>query len=266
MAAHPQQKIAIVTGAGGDIGRAICVELAQDGFAILALDIDQEANEQTLRQVQAAGGKGQALICDVLNADDRANMAKVGRALGAISLLVNNVGGVTAESLHQATIENFQQDFNINQLGAFACFKAVEQELIANKGVLTNIASVNGLGVFGHPGYSAAKASLIHFTRLVAVEYGKYGIRANAIAPGTVRTQAWDERAKKNPQIFEDAKRWYPLQRVADTIDIAKVVSFISSPAAAAISGACLPVDCGLTAGQTELAGTFAQSTDYAQK
>lgn len=256
-------KTAIVTGAGGDIGRAICVELAKDGYAVLALDIAKEPNDETMRLVQEAGGKGEALICDILNADDRAKMVEVGRKLGAISLLVNNVGAITAESLQQASVENFHQDFKINQLGAFACFKAIEQDLIENKGVLTNIASVNGLGVFGHPGYSAAKASLIHFTRLVAVEYGKYGIRANAIAPGTVRTQAWDERAKKNPQVFEDAKRWYPLQRVADPVDIAKVVSFISSPAAAAISGTCLPVDCGLTAGQAELAGTFAQSEDY---
>lgn len=263
MSDQTQQKTAIVTGAGGDIGRAICVELAKDGFAVLALDIAKEPNDETIRQVREAGGMGEALICDILDANDRTKMVEAARELGAISLLVNNVGAITAESLQQATVENFQQDFKINQLGAFACFKAIEQDLIANKGVLTNIASVNGLGVFGHPGYSAAKASLIHFTRLVAVEYGKYGIRANAIAPGTVRTQAWDERAKKNPQVFEDAKRWYPLQRVADPVDIAKVVSFISSPAAAAISGVCLPVDCGLTAGQAELAGTFAQSEDY---
>ncbi|MCF4097717.1 SDR family oxidoreductase [Maritalea mediterranea] len=263
MSKQSTQQTAIVTGAGGDIGRAICIELAKDGFAVLALDIAKAPNDETIRLVHEAGGTGEALICDILDANDRAKMVEAGRELGAISLLVNNVGAITAESLQQATVENFEQDFKINQLGAFACFKAIEKDLIENKGVLTNIASVNGLGVFGHPGYSAAKASLLHFTRLVAVEYGKFGIRANAIAPGTVRTQAWDERAKKNPQVFEDAKRWYPLQRVADPVDIAKVVSFISSPAAAAISGVCLPVDCGLTAGQAELAGTFAQSEDY---
>ncbi len=159
MSDHKNLKTAIVTGAGGDIGRAICIELANDGYAVLALDIAKEPNDETMRLVQEAGGTGEALVCDILDADDRLKMADVGRKLGAISLLVNNVGMVTDESLHKASVENFEKDLKINQVGAFACFKAVEKDLIANKGVLTNIASVNGLGVYGHPGYSAAKAS-----------------------------------------------------------------------------------------------------------
>jgi NAD(P)-dependent dehydrogenase (short-subunit alcohol dehydrogenase family) len=89
-----------------------------------------------------------------------------------------------------------------------------------------NIASVNGMGVFGHPAYSAAKAGLLHFTKLVAVEYGKFGIRSNAVAPGTVRTQAWEARAAANPNVFEEARRWYPLQRVVDPEDVANAVGF----------------------------------------
>ena len=117
--------------------------------------------------------------------------------------------------------------------------------------------------VFGHPAYSAAKAGMLHFTKLVAVEYGKYGIRSNAVAPGTVRTQAWEARAAANPNVFEEARRWYPLQRVARPEDIAEAVGFLAGPLASAISGVCLPVDCGLTAGQAELARTFSQSSDY---
>jgi NAD(P)-dependent dehydrogenase (short-subunit alcohol dehydrogenase family) len=119
------------------------------------------------------------------------------------------------------------------------------------------------MAVFGHPAYSAAKAGLLHFTRLVAVEYGKFGIRSNAVAPGTVRTQAWEVRAAANPNVFEEAKRWYALQRVVDPVDVANAVSFLASPLAAAITGVCLPVDCGLTAGQAELAHTFSQSEHY---
>ncbi|OWK23196.1 hypothetical protein AJ87_35005 [Rhizobium yanglingense] len=77
--------------------------------------------------------------------------------------------------------------------------------LKASKGSVINIASVNGMNVFGHPAYSAAKAGLLHFTRLVAVEYGKFGIRSNAVAPGTVRTRAWEARAAANPNVFEEA-------------------------------------------------------------
>ena len=152
---------------------------------------------------------------------------------------------------------------SLNLEAAFLCFRAVEDMLKASKGSLVNIASVNGLAVFGHPAYSAAKAGLLHFTRLVAVEYGKFGIRANAVAPGTVRTQAWEKRAAANPNVFEEAKRWYALQRVVDPVDVANAVSFLASPLAAAITGVCLPVDCGLTAGQAELAHTFSQSDHY---
>ena len=130
-------------------------------------------------------------------------------------------------------------------------------------GTAPGLASVNGTNVFGHPAYSAAKAGLLHLTKLIAVEYGKYGIRSNAVSPGTVRTQAWEDRAAANPNVFEDARRWYPLQRIANPEDVANAVGFLASPLAAAITGACLPVDCGLTAGQAELARTFSQSADY---
>jgi NAD(P)-dependent dehydrogenase (short-subunit alcohol dehydrogenase family) len=135
--------------------------------------------------------------------------------------------------------------------------------LIASRGSVVNIASVNGIGVFGHPAYSAAKAGMIHLTRLIAVEYGHHGIRANAIAPGTVRTQAWEDRAANNPAVFDQAAAHYALGRIVRPEDVAEAVGFLASPLAAAITGICLPVDCGLTAGIPALAATFSQSPDY---
>ena len=119
------------------------------------------------------------------------------------------------------------------------------------------------MGVYGHPAYSAAKAGMIHMTRLIAVEYGKFGIRANAVAPGTVRTQAWEARAAANPDIFREAAAHYPLGRIARAEDVAEAVGFLASPLAGAITGICLPVDCGLTAGIPALARTFSQSADF---
>lgn len=257
------KQIAIVTGAGGDIGRAISLQLAADGYGVLCLDIAEAPNAETEKLVQEHGGQAEALTCNILDQDQLAQMVKRADELGAPSLLVNNVGAITAASTQESTVENWQRDFDLNVKGAVGCFKALETNFKANKGTLINIASVNGMGVYGHPGYSAMKAALIHFTRFTAVEYGKFGIRANAVAPGTVRTQAWNDRAAKNPQVFEEAKRWYPLQRVADPQDIANAVSFLASEKASAITGTCLTVDCGLTAGQAELAGTFAQSADF---
>jgi len=252
--------VAVVTGAGGDIGRAIAEALLAAGHQVVLADIDRASAE---RAADALGGHGTVVQCDITDPASVAEMAAAASALGEIAVLVNNAGGITSPSLQTTDAEHWRRDLALNLEGAMNCFKALETQLKSSKGCVVNIASVNGLGVFGHPGYSAAKAGLIHFTKLVAVEYGKFGIRANAVAPGTVMTTAWNERAAANPRVFEDARRWYPLQRVARPVDVANAVRFLASAEASAITGVVLPVDCGLTAGQTELAGTFAQSKDY---
>ena len=256
------KSVAIVTGAAGDIGRAIAKRLADDHDVILLVDID-EAAAQKAAQALGPAERFVATRADITSEADTAEMAKAASGLGTVRTLVNNAGAARAVSLHDTTPEIWRADNALNLEAAFLCFRAVEDMLKASKGSLVNIASVNGLAVFGHPAYSAAKAGLLHFTRLVAVEYGKFGIRANAVAPGTVRTQAWEKRAAANPNVFEEAKRWYALQRVVDPVDVANAVSFLASPLAAAITGVCLPVDCGLTAGQAELAHTFSQSDHY---
>lgn len=256
------QSLAIVTGAAGDIGRAIARRLADDHDAVLLVDIDIEAAERAARSL-GDDSRFVAVSCDVTDAESVAAMAATARKRGAVRTLVNNAGAARAASLHETTPEIWRMDSALNVEAAFLCFRAVEDMLKETRGSVVNIASVNGTGVFGHPAYSTAKAGLLHLTRLIAVEYGKFGIRSNAVAPGTVRTQAWEARAAANPNVFEEARRWYPLQRVASPDDIANAVHFLAGPLAAAISGVCLPVDCGLTAGQTELAGTFSQSSHY---
>lgn len=254
--------IAIVTGAAGDIGRAIAARLGEDHDVVLLVDIDLTAAEKAARDLGEAS-RFVAWRCDVTDAASVAGMADHTAALGTVRTLVNNAGAARAVSLHDTTPEIWQADMALNLEAAFLCFRAVEDMLKSSRGSLVNIASVNGMHVFGHPAYSAAKAGLLHFTKLVAVEYGKFGIRANAVAPGTVRTQAWEIRAAANPNVFEEARRWYPLQRVVDPVDVANAVGFLAGPLAAAITGVCLPVDCGLTAGQAELARTFSQSDNY---
>jgi NAD(P)-dependent dehydrogenase (short-subunit alcohol dehydrogenase family) len=253
--------IAIVTGGAGDIGRAIAARLAEDHDIVMLVDLDLAAAEKAARSL-GAEARFVAIRCDVTDADSVADMAHRAEELGTVKTLVNNAGAAHATSLHD-TPEIWRADMALNLEAAFLCFRAVEDMLKASKGSVINISSVNGMNVFGHPAYSAAKAGLLHFTKLVAVEYGKFGIRSNAVAPGTVRTQLWDIRAAANPGVFEEARRWYPLQRVVDTTDVANAVGFLASPLAAAITGVCLPVDCGLTAGQAELARTFSQSDNY---
>ena len=122
------------------------------------------------------------------------------------------------------------------------------------RGVIVNIASVNGLAYFGNEAYSAAKAGVINLTQSMAVRYGRYGIRANAIAPGSVRTPIWQQRIDKDPQVLETLKKWYPLGRIGEPDDIAKAALFLASDAASWITGIVLPVDGGLMAGNPEMA------------
>ena len=121
-------------------------------------------------------------------------------------------------------------------------------------GVIVNIASVNGMAFFANEPYSAAKAGLISLTRSMAVRYGKHGIRAVAIAPGTIRSPLWQERIDKEPAIFERLVRWYPLGRVGEPEDVANAVAFLASDDAAWISGDVLRVDGGLLAGNAQMA------------
>lgn len=254
--------VAIVTGAAGDIGRAIARRLGEDHDAVLMPDLDGDAVETAAASL-GNPAKFVALTCDITDTASVTAMAARAAELGTVRTLVNNAGAARAVSLHDTTPEIWRMDNALNLEAAFLCFRAVEDALKQSQGSVINIASVNGTNVFGHPAYSAAKAGLLHLTKLIAVEYGKYGIRANAVSPGTVRTQAWEVRAAANPNVFEDARRWYPLQRIASPDDVANAVGFLASPLASAISGVCLPVDCGLTAGQAELARTFSQSEHY---
>ena len=121
-------------------------------------------------------------------------------------------------------------------------------------GSIVNVGSVNGLSALGDPAYSAAKAGMISLTRSLAQEYGRYGIRANCVLPGTVRTPIWDERKAKDPNVLKQLERWYPLGRIVEPDEVARVIAFLASDAASAITGVALPVDCGLTAGNIVMA------------
>ncbi|MCM2293207.1 SDR family oxidoreductase [Allorhizobium sp. BGMRC 0089] len=257
-----KKRLAVVTGAAGDIGRAIAARLAESHDCVVLADIDTEAGK---RAAISLGDDDRffPVTVDVTDADSVAAMAAMLDDMGETVTLVNNAGAARAVSLQETDQAIWRMDSALNLEAAFLMFRALEEPLKRSRGSVVNIASVNGMAVFGHPAYSAAKAGLIHLTRLMAVEYGKYGIRANAVAPGTVRTQAWETRAAANPHVFEEARRWYALGRVVLPEDVANAVAFLVSDQAAAITGVCLPVDCGLTAGQSALARTFSQSNDY---
>ena len=260
MAPHTEQRLAIVTGSAGDIGRAIAARLRRDHDVILLADLDLVAAE---RAAAALGDGFVAHQTDVTDAASCAALADRAAGLGKLHTLVNNAGAARGAGLHSTSVADWQADRALNLDAAFLTFHALAPQLIETAGAVINIVSVNGMAVYGHPAYSAAKAGMIHLTRLIAVEYGRHGIRANSIAPGTVRTQAWEARAVQNPEVFQEAAAHYPLGRIVRPEDVAEAVGFLASPLAQAITGICLPVDCGLTAGTPSLARTFTQSADW---
>ena len=248
-------KTVLITGAAGGIGQAMSRHFAAEGGRIAALDRDP-AVEKLVQDLEADGARAAAALADIADSDQvREAIAKLRSELGAIDILINNAGFSKAANLETSSPETWREDLAGNLGGAFHCTSEVLEDMKRKRqGAIVNISSVNGLAALGDPAYIAAKAGLISYTKSLALEYGPRGIRANVICPGTVRTPIWDHRVKRNPEILTNLVKWYPLGRVADPMDIAKAAAFLASDDAAAITGAMLAVDCGLTAGNIVMA------------
>jgi NAD(P)-dependent dehydrogenase (short-subunit alcohol dehydrogenase family) len=237
----------LVTGGGSGIGRAICRRFASEGGSVLVADVVGERAEEVAELIG-----GDAVQADVTVAADVARMVAT---VDRIDVLVNNAGGGMADDVLEIDEEAWEQDIALNLKSAFLCSKAVLPGMIERGGgVIVNIASVNGLAFFANEPYSAAKAGLISLTRSMATRYGRHGIRAVAIAPGTIRTPLWQERIDKEPAIFERLLRWYPLRRVGEPEDVAAAAAFLASGDASWITGEVLRVDGGLLAGNERMA------------
>lgn len=235
----------VVTGAGSGIGAAIAQRFGADGADVLVTDIDPAAAERTA----AAIARARAAELDVT---DRAAVRAV--LDGAVDVLVNNAGGAVDVAFEEMSEEAWDRDVDLCLKGTFLCTQAVLPGMVRRGGgVIINVASVNGLAHFGNEAYSAAKAGVLSLTRSVAARYGPHGVRCNAVAPGTIRTATWDERERDRPGVLDRVAGWYPLRRVGTPDDVAAAVAFLASAEAAWITGATLPVDGGLLAGNQRM-------------
>ena len=248
-------RVVAVTGAAGGIGQELCRYFANEGAALAAFD-RRETVIDFARELDAKGARVHSAVVDIGEpAAVKAAFARAVDALGPIDVLINNAGVTRNPTLEQTTPESFRDDVNVNVNGAYNCAHAVLPEMARRRsGVIVNIGSVNGLAAYGDAAYSAGKAGMISLTRSIAMEYGRYSIRANIVCPGTVRTPIWTERAAKNPEILAKLARWYPLRRIVEPIEVVRAVAVLASDAASGITGAVLPVDCGLTAGNLVMA------------
>ena len=250
-----RDKFVVITGAAGGVGQALCRHFGAAGAKIGAVD-----KAAAVRGFAAAlakeGMTATAEVADVGEPDEvAAAFARLIASHGPVDVLVNNAGFSNHATLARTDPAGWRDDVNGNLNGAYNCAYAVLPGMREKRaGAIVNIGSVNGLAALGDPAYSAAKAGMISLTRSLALEYGRDGVRVNIVLPGTVRTPIWAERVKKDPQVLARLERWYPLRRIAEPEDVARAVAFLASDHAAAITGAALPVDCGLTAGNLVMA------------
>lgn len=272
-----QDRVALITGAGSGIGRAIALRFAAAGAAVAVVDVNPASADETVALVTAAGGdaprradgerlssgaalgrhaRAAAFQADVsVGADVERAVAAAAESLGHLDVLVNNAavgGGDDPLATDEAT---WDRVLAVVLKGVFLCSRAVLPHLLRQRrGAIVNISSVNGLTGLGEEAYSAAKAGVINFTQNLAVRYGPQGIRANVICPGTIRTPIWRERLAQEPRIFERLVPWYPLGRVGEPEDVAAAALFLASDDASFITGAVLTADGGLTAGSFRMA------------
>jgi len=247
-----KDKVAVVTGAGRGIGRAIATRFASEGARVVADDVDDVAGQATVDAIREQNGHACYVHADVSNPAETAEL--IGAAtdqFGRLDILVNN-----AICSGEAIIEeDWRPVLDVCLQGAAHCCKAalrVMQE--QGCGAIVSVSSVNALFTWGDFwAYSAAKAGLIALTRNIAVNYGRRGIRANVICPGTVRTEIWEPQRLKQPGLEARLAELYPLGRIAQPEEIANAALFLASDEASFVTGAVLPVDGGLTAGLWQL-------------
>ncbi len=236
-------KTVLITGAGGGIGRAMVQAFRDAGATIIGAD--REAS--MLEGLDLA----HAILHDQADPKDtRAAIEKHLMQHGAPDAVVSNAGWTRAEVLDQLDDDSWASELAINLSGAYALTDPIIKAMAARgQGSLVFIASVNALAHYGNPAYSAAKAGLVAYSKAIAVERGGQGVRSNVICPGSVRTPAWDHRLEADPTLLDNVLPHYPLGRMVSPTEVANAAIFFCSEAASGITGAVLPVDAGLTAG-----------------
>jgi 3-oxoacyl-[acyl-carrier protein] reductase len=237
-----------VTGAARGIGAATARRLASDGFAVAVLDLDGAACAETVAAIESAGGKALAVGADV--ADEAAvgsAVTLVAEGLGAPTVLVNNAGVIRDNLIYKMSTDDWDTVLQVHLRGSFLMTRAVQPHMVeAGWGRIINLSSTSALGNRGQANYSAAKAGLQGFTKTLAIELGRFGVTANAIAPGFIATDMTAATAERIGMRFDDFKeavaKETPVGRVGDPEDIAHAVSFFVSEGASYVSGQVLYV------------------------
>ncbi len=237
-------KRVVITGAAGGVGRALVTLFSSLGASIVACDKDKDGLatlDVTERQAFD--------LADTTALNDA--VAGMLACRTAPSVVISNAGWTRAETLADVDDTTVADEINGNLKGAMALTRALLPALRTHKtgAAIVFVSSVNAHMHFGNPVYAAAKAGLEAWMRALATEEGPYGVRANAVAPGSIRTPAWDHRLEADPALADRLQGLYPLGRFVTAEEVAQTVAFLASALASGITGVSVPVDAGLLAG-----------------
>jgi NAD(P)-dependent dehydrogenase (short-subunit alcohol dehydrogenase family) len=246
-------KVAIVTGAGSGIGRAIALLFAEQGARVVVADWKAPAGTETAEQIRSNGGEARFDRADVSRATEAEGLVQFAvEQYGRLDVLVNNAAIQILGTLTQTSEEDWDRLHSVNLKGVFLCSKYAIPEMIrSGGGSVVNVASV--LGLVGDPSlaaYCAAKGGVIALTKAAAIGYGPQGVRVNCVCPGDVDTPMVQEFFNKDPNP-ERARRTvsahYALRRIADPREVAQTAAFLASDASSFLTGSVVVVDGGLT-------------------
>ena len=241
-------KVVLITGSAQGIGKAIALKFAKEGFKIALNDISfQEENlKKTKEEIEKLGTEAKYYLADVTKYEEVEKMIKeIEKDFQRLDVLVNNAGIIKDRTLAKMTPKEWQDVIDVDLTGVFNCTKAALPLIIANQGNIISISSVVGQrGNFGQTNYAAAKAGIIGFTKSLAKEVGRFGVRVNAIAPGFIETKMV-ESVPEEVKIM--VKKLTALGRFGKPEEVANLVYFLASDNASFITGAIINIDGGLS-------------------
>jgi meso-butanediol dehydrogenase/(S,S)-butanediol dehydrogenase/diacetyl reductase len=240
-----EDKVVLVTGAGSGIGRASALRLAEEGARVLCADLNGEAAEDAAKRARELGAEAAARACDVADAGEaEAAVADAVARFGRLDSLCNIAGILHFSHTHEHSLETWERILAVNLTGTFLMCRAAIPHLLASRGSIVNMASTAALA--GHPwtaAYSASKGGVLAFTRTLAVEYGKQGLRANALCPGSITTPIQDAFHLPEGADAKLVRRMMPLDEFRGPETVASVVAFLVSADAAHVNGEHIRVD-----------------------
>lgn len=247
-----EQKVALITGAAGGIGRGIAVKFAREGAKVGVLDINQAACQAVVDEITAAGGEAIALTTNITKEDQvEQAVTQMKDAFGPVSVLVNNAAVMPSGRLHETSPDDFDRCVQVNLRGTYLVCRAVIPDMLAQgQGSIIHMASITGvLGLPGLAVYSATKGALIALARAMSTDYARSGIRVNSISPGTIDSPMLHKfvAAQSNPEYIRQAfDEMHPIGRVGTIEEVANVFLFLASDESGFVTGANYEVDGGI--------------------